>query len=285
LGHKTQTFPFQDIADFEVEASRSKITRRHQNITYRVVMVKTSGERVPLETVYSSSYDDKAKKARLYCSYLNLPGWEDKPSNLFQAAVQSQNVLTTETNKMQSGNTSGVSWWIEVHTVGDSQVTRWVSNDFTWPGQFLLVSQKPKGSPSFNSGGLLGNLMQMAYQQIMGIFGFLPGDMPGIERASAAGISDPRLEQDFATLTSDPVIAGKLLNPWVTAPLLRWAQQYPLRTVNTKDQFGQLVVLYSPRGVYVALFGSPSQPQLDDITEIGVELVKSQGGGQPIKSL
>jgi hypothetical protein len=44
LGKKVQEFAFSEIANFEVEASRSRTTNRHRTVNYRLVMVKTNGE-------------------------------------------------------------------------------------------------------------------------------------------------------------------------------------------------------------------------------------------------
>ena len=281
FGNKVQEYPFNEIANFEVEASRKQVSTRHRNINYRVVMVKTNGEKVPLQNVFTSYYDDKARKAKALSEYLNIPGWEDKPTNLFQTAMQSQVALTSQPSMAQEGVTSGVTWNIEVHSVGGKQVTHWISADYTCPGSFVLISQKPAGSASVGGGGgLLGNLVMMVYKQVLGLYGFLPSDTPGFDNANPVTTSDDRFNSVFYTLASEPNFGHSVLNPWTLIPLQNWSDRHPLKTINTNDQFGQLAVLFSPRGVQAAVLGTIPQDQLDELISLGVELVKAQGGGK-----
>ena len=283
LRNQSQDFPFQDIADFEVEASRQRTSGRHRTVNYRLVLVRTNGEKVPVQAAYTSNYNDKAQKAKLICGSLNLPGWQDKSTNIVQAALQAQRAMTAQPQQTQSGNTAGVSWSLEVHSLRQPQVTRWVSTDFTCPGKFLLVAQKPKGSPArVGTNSLMGNLAQLVYQQILGMYGFLPGDTPGLESATALSPLDAGFDQSFATLTSDPVAGRELLNPWSLRPLLTWAERHPLRTVSTGAQAGQLAVLYSPRGLQVAVLGGLDPKSTEEIIEVGAALVKAQGAGQRV---
>jgi hypothetical protein len=282
FSNKVQEYPFSEIANFEVEASRNLVTARQRTVNYRVVMVKTSGEKVPLQNTFTSYYDNKARKAKALCEYLNLPGWEDKPTNLFQSAMQGQVALTSAPSLAQDGVTSDVTWKIEVHSVGGKQVTHWISADYTCPGSFVLISQKPAGSTSFGGGGggLLGNLVMMVYKQVLGLYGFLPSDTPGFDNANPVTTSDDRFNSVFYTLASDPNFGHSVLNPWTLIPLQNWSDRHPLKTINTNDQFGQLAVLFSPRGVQAAVLGTIPQDQLDELISIGVELVKAQGSGK-----
>ena len=63
FGSKSVEIPFSEIANFELETANS-YRRGNHSATYRIVLVKKSGEKVPLQNVYSSGYDDKAQKAR-----------------------------------------------------------------------------------------------------------------------------------------------------------------------------------------------------------------------------
>jgi hypothetical protein len=281
FGTKTEEYPFSEIADFQVEASRQHTTRRHRNINYRLVLVKTSGDQVPLQSVFTSYYDDKARKAKALSEYLQVPGWQDKPTNLFQTAMQGQVALTAKPTLTQEGTTSGVKWTIEVHSVGGNPVTRWISSDFTCPDEFVLISQKPAGSPAANSGGgILGNLMLMAYRQVLGLYGFLPGDTPRFENAKAINTPDPVFNQNFYALASDESLGDSYINHWTIIPLKNWAERHPLKNINTRDQFGQLAVLFSPRGVQAAVLGAMERNQTDELIDLGVEMVKTQGGGK-----
>jgi hypothetical protein len=280
LRRKTMEIPFGEIADFDIENIRTHSSKGGHRTSYRLAVVKTNGEKLPLDDMYDSYYDDKARKARALSQFLNLPGWEDKPTNLFQTAMASQVEATVIPALSKEGTTSGVNWKISVHTVGGKPVTRWISEDYTCPGSFLLIAQKPANSQSFGGGGLLGNLLTMVYQQILGMYGFLPSDTPGFATATAVPTQDPRFESNFGTLSNDQHFGRSLLNPWTITPFVDWAAKYPMKTVSSNDQVGQLAVLFSPRGVQAAILGSLPSTEYDELIEIGVALVKAQGGGK-----
>jgi len=287
FGNKQKEYPFSEIANFQVGVSktydtRSTLTHQRRRTNYRIMMIKTNGDEVPLQNIFTSGYDDKARKAKALCEYLNLPGWEDKPTNLFQSAIQGQVAQTSKPSMSQDGVTSGVTWKIEVHSVGGKQVTRWISPDYTSPGKFVLVSQKPAGSSASigSGGGLLGNLVMMAYSQILGLYGFLPSDTPGFGSASPVTTSDDRFNAVFYILASEPDFGHSILNQWTIIPLQNWSDRHPLKTVNSNDEFGQLAVLFSPRGLQAAVLGTIPQEQMDELVSLGVDLVKAQGGGR-----
>jgi len=280
LRRKTMEIPFAEIADFDIESIRTHSSKHGHRTSYRLAVVKTNGEKLPLDDMYDSFYDDKARKARALSQFLNLPGWEDKPTNLFQTAMASQVEATAIPALEKEGTTAGVNWKISVHTVGGKPVTRWISEDYTCPGSFLLIAQKPTNSQSFGGGGLLGNLLTMVYQQILGMYGFLPSDTPGFATATAVPTQDPRFEVNFGTLSNDQHFGRSLLNPWTITPFVDWAAKYPMKTVTSNDQVGQLAVLYSPRGVQAAILGSLPSTEYDELIEIGVAAVKAQGGGK-----
>jgi len=278
IRNKVIEINLNEIANFSVEASRTRYTGgAHRAHTYRIVAVKTSGETVPMAQEYSSGYDAKAKRARQLCAFLGLPGWEDKPTNLFQAARQMQQAISRPAEPSQSYITSGVVWSIEILQVGSQTVTRWLSTHSSWPGYFLLLLQKPKGSGAI-MGSSMGGLFGAIYQQILGIYGIKPSDTPGIAQARLLNRPEPELDTDFSILTSNPAEAESLLNPWVIHPLQDWALRHPMRTIQASGQPGQLVVLLSPNGIMVATLGILSQEQKDELINLGVELAKSWGG-------
>lgn len=279
LRRKTVEIPFNEITDFEVETHRSYSSKRGHTTSYRLAVVKTNGEKLPLEDMYGSYYDDKARKARALSQFLNLPDWEDKSTNLFQEAMKAQVEATAIPALEKEGNTSGVNWKVSVHTVGGKPVTRWISEDYTCPGNFLLIAQKPANSQSFGGGGLLGNLLTMVYQQILGMYGFLPSDTPGFATASPVPTGDAQFDSNFATLTNDQQFGQSLLNVWTIKPFTGWAAKYPMKSVTTNNQVGQLAVLYSPRGVQASVLVSLPATEFDELIAIGVEAVRSQGGG------
>jgi hypothetical protein len=77
--------------------------------------------------------------------------------------------------------------------------------------------------------------------------------------------------------TNDQAEAQQILNPWTQQPLAEWGAKYPLKQFQSGERFSQIVVLYGPKGVYVATQGTLTPDKLDEITSLGVELVKAQG--------
>jgi len=71
---------------------------------------------------------------------------------------------------------------------------------------------------------------------------------------------------------SSSIQAPQVLNPWVGMPLAAWAQKYPLKQGNSN----QLAVLFCPQGVYVAMMGLVNPEFLQELTALGVALVKAQ---------
>ncbi len=282
FGKKEVEIPFSQIADFDVETSRSRPSNRQRSTNYRLVLIKTNGERFPVRNMYTNGYNEKARQAKELCQFLNLPGWEDKATNIFQAAIQGQARITIQPEKSEQGTSSGVAWSIEGSRVGDRPVTRWFSSDFTSPGNFLLIAQKPAGSSAISGSGFLGNIVLMVYRQILGIYGFLPSDVPGFDSAGAVHSQDDGFNRHFSVLSNDPEFGHTTLNQWTMIPCKNWAEHHPLKTINTEDQVGQMVVLLSPRGVHAAVMGTLPRNQTDELISIGVDIVKAQGGGMSI---
>lgn len=262
-------YPFGDITGVQVDSSVS-VDGGQRSSTYRLALVLASGARVPLRSYYSSGYGNKENKARQLREFLGVAGVADRPAfPLAQPAFQPG----------QAGAIDGVAWHVETAGIGAMTVNRWVSSDFKVPGQFLCLLQKPKGSKSLAAGGGLGGaLSHMLYQQILTLYGFGPEALPGLNAARPVEALDPRLESDFASITSDPAGAQPLLNPWAVMPLAQWVETYPLKTVQVSGggQAGQLMVLFSPQGVYVACLNA-AQDQVEALTRLGVDLVRAQG--------
>jgi hypothetical protein len=123
-------------------------------------------------------------------------------------------------------------------------------------------------------------MSNLAYRAMLAMYGFAPDDTPGLDTAQPAAPSDPQLDQYFMTLTNDPYTARQLLTPWGVSPLVQWAEQHPMAQVQVArpDRPAQLVVLFSPQGVYVACLAAASPEHIDALTQLGVELVRAQGG-------
>jgi len=289
----TQEIPLIDVKDCQVQSKRSYDSDhpgRGSHSNYRLVIVKKSGEIVPVHSWYTNGYKHKAQIVRRLADFLGLEGAEDKPTNLLQSAMQAQVAHTRvlegfaqaaavpATQMQQRGVTSGVTWSIERHTVGPQKVTRWICSNFAWQGQFLLILQKPKGTAS-SAGGIKEGLGKMILQQVISMYGFLPGDLPGFANASNLP-PNPQLDSDFSCLSSAPGVVSGVMNVWVISALQRWAQCHPMQTVTRPGEMGQLAVLLSPRGTYLSILYDPSQAQLDELIDLGVEIVRNQAGFQ-----
>ena len=66
--------------------------------------------------------------------------------------------------------------------------------------------------------------------------------------------------------------------PWYVSPLVQWAEQHPMPHIQVArpDRPAQLVVLFSPQGVYAACFAAASPEHIDALTNLGAELVRAQ---------
>jgi len=275
--HNIKQINFGDIANVHVERNVSR-NKGRTSYTYRVAITQRDGKIVPLRSYYSSGSDGKQRLAGQLRDFMGLAGQEADPGRLpgsVQQIVQSayedqQQALSGPENEMQERN--GVHWKIQTVAMGATPMTRWFSPDFTTPGSFLFVAQKVRGQ-----GGLLASLGSMLFKQAVAMYGFGPGDTPGLDQAGALTPMDPKLEADFMAFTNDPTAARQTLNPWAMLPLAAWAQRYPLNQLQTGGRFSQLVVLFGPNGVYLATLNLLGRDQVDELNELGIELVKSQG--------
>lgn len=288
----TKEIPLNEVADCRVQSMRGSSNHGERHSNFRVAIIKKSGEIVPLHSWYSNGYGQKAQIVRRLAAFLGLAGAEDKPANLFQAAMQAQVVHTGMLEGLahaasapgaqmeQKGVTAGVAWSIERHFVGAQKVTRWICPAFTWPGHFLLIFQKPKGSPAA-SGGIMSAWVKMVLQQIVSMYGFLPGDMPGFETASGLP-TNAALDADFSNLSSAPGVASGMLNGWVVGALQRWAQRHPMHTVTPVGEMGQLAILFSPRGLYLSILSDLTPTQVNELVDLGVEIIRNQAAFQSV---
>ena len=87
---------------------------------------------------------------------------------------------------------------------------------------------------------------------------------------------DPQLDPHFSIFTSDPQAAQQYL-AWSVAALVDWANRYPLKQMQTpRELFGQLVVMICPSGTYVACMGNMIPEAVQELTNLGVALVKGK---------
>ena len=106
----------------------------------------------------------------------------------------------------------------------------------------------------------------------MKIYNFDEADTPNLSNADLFPL-DAHLEGDFFAYTNNKALAQNILNPWVKWPLADWARKHPF----TQGSTDQLAVLFSPRGLYLAVMGYVNQEYLDELAHLGAELIRVQG--------
>ena len=106
----------------------------------------------------------------------------------------------------------------------------------------------------------------------MALYGFSGDELPDSNRAGLFAL-DPPLDSYFMALTPDATAARRILNPSVAESLAGWASRHPLKVVQTRTST-QLVVLFSPNGVYAATPNLLDESQLAGLAATGAELVK-----------
>jgi hypothetical protein len=272
-----------DAVQLEMSSTRSRSSRR-SDPTYRIVVICKDGQTIPFHSYYSSGTGSKMKEVEKLRAFLGVggsdPGFGIRAalqygSQIAQQGYQKQQETLTG-SEAEEHLTDGIHWKVQTVAFGGSPVTRWFSPDFQMPGGFLYLAQKVEGQGS-SGGGLLDGLSKMLFQQSMSFYGFGGEDTPGAANAEALAPLDPGLEPYFTAYTSDAGTARQIVNPWVVAPLADWATRYPLKKLQGRGVFGQLAVMFSPRGVYVASMGTMIPEAVDEMTNLGVALTKAQG--------
>lgn len=284
LRHDLKQISFEEIAGIDVQQriSHSRGRTRH---TYRVAIRKTDGQLLPLRSYYSSGSMDKQQLASQLSAFIGVPETGPAPMASFASALQAAQTVIQQQQEALTGpadgwrETNGVHWQVQGVAMGGAPAARWFSPDFKTPGSFLFLAQKPSGQTAGFGGGLLASLGNTLFKQSLSLYGFRAEDTPGLDSAAALAALDPRLEPDFAAFTNDPNSARQTLNPWAVMPLADWARRYPLAQFQMGARFGQLAVLFGPNGTYLAVPGQLRPDQADELTALGVELVRSQGGG------
>ena len=121
-----------------------------------------------------------------------------------------------------------MTWQIQQLHVGEAPITRWFSPDFKLEDGFLLLAQKPEGMRI--SGKLLGGLGRIFGSRRSACTASARQDSPGMESAAPLEPPEPRLEAYYITLTSNPIAARQLLNPWVIPRPGRLGRAQPARS-------------------------------------------------------
>jgi hypothetical protein len=281
LRHNVKEIPFDEIAGIRVERSFSR-GRHGSSSTYRVVLARKDGQDIPFRSYSSSGSGSKEEQATRLRAFIGVPGVDGTPAATLQAVQQMaqgafqarQQALTGPEGEMRE--TGGVHWQLQSAAMGATPVTRWFSPDARTSGGFLFIAQKVDGQST--GGGLLAALSGTLFRQSLAVYGFQPGDTPGLEQATAVAPLDPSLEPHFMAFSSSPAAVHEILNPWAVMPLADWARRYPLRQFQSGARFSQLVVLFSPNGLYLATMNTLQPDQVEELTSLGVDLVKTQPG-------
>jgi hypothetical protein len=282
LSRKSREVQVAEIAAIQVESSRStSSSSRSSSPTYRIVVITKGSETIPFTNSFSSGASSKENKARRLREFLGVGGQDMSLGGIFKMATGMAQEAFQEKQEALTGSnaeehiTDGVHWNVQTAAFGGSGITRWFSPDLQCPGGFVYLAQKVQGQGA-GMGGLLGGLNKMLYQQTLGLYGFGADDTPGLAGADLLPAFDAGLDSHFGVFTGDPAAARQVLNPWAVAPLVDWGTRYPLKQVQKPGLFGQLVVLFSPRGTYVACMGTLIPEAVEEITNLGVALVKAK---------
>jgi hypothetical protein len=289
--HTVKEFSFDEIDTIRVDSRKSG---RHggsgirSSSQYWLELILKTGEVIPIQPWYSSDFLFRQKHADDLRKFIGLaePFIDETPLGMMRAIpklgamVAEQKREEWSAGQYQPSQTDGVNWEVQVRGMGSSPLSRWHSPDFKTPGTFLFLAQKVAGQAGSYGGGFMASLGQTLFKQSLALYGFSGADVPDLQTAQVFGPLDASIEPHFSAFTDEPVSARQLLNPWVQAPLARWAQKHPLRQFQASEKLGQLALMYCPSGTYLATLGLLTPEQVQEITALGVELVKAQGVGK-----
>lgn len=270
---KIQEHPLDEVVGFELEKHRDSDGDR----VYRIIAVLKSGETIPFTSAYTSGRERKCQKVEQLNQWLEQRGFQSTVGGIGEndRKPAEGNPLDPPA-QTQSGETDGVIWQLKRLNIGDAPAMHWFSPDFKFRDGFLLLAQKPDGMRM--PGGLLGGLGRMFGQRALSLYGFSSDDSPGIEKAASLEPPEPRLEPYYLNLTSNPMEARQALNPWVMQPLVAWADRNPLKQTGLIEDQIQMVILFSPNGLYIAGVGVDTPDEIEKISTLGIELVRALGG-------
>jgi hypothetical protein len=279
LKRDRQELEVREIQSIFVQQSPNR--DRDSSATYRVVIRMKNGEQYPLRGYFSSGYQAKEKTARTLRETIGVAGQDQTPMGVMQMAAQmvqdAYQVGGQNLEEMEEQETRGVRWKIQTVTLGPTPVTRWLSSDFSSPGQFLYIVQKLEDQ---ESGKMVMSLMgKTLMRKSLQMYGFKDEDLPNLDSAVVMENLDKRMEKFYLGYTSDGAWAQHILNAWVVMPLVGWASDHPLQQgVKNPEDFSQLAVLFSPSGVFVSCLGELSELEREQLIDLGVEIVRAHGG-------
>ena len=106
-----------------------------------------------------------------------------------------------------------------------------------------------------------------------------PANVSDSYKAEILETADQQIEDHFLCFASDILDAENLLSSTLVDRLAAWAALHPMRQGrNQTTNFSQLVILFSPNGVYLGCLGELKDSETEELINLGVELVKAQGG-------
>ncbi|MBN2386212.1 MAG: PH domain-containing protein [Anaerolineales bacterium] len=279
LRRKVTEIPIREITAVRVEQSRGQDDDGRRQTSYRIAVDLASGESVPFRSYYSSGFSAKAEEAQELRTFLGVSGEDQGAGNVLDAlssmAVQAQERARQELESTPTEERliKGIRFKVQRANIGSAEITRLFTTEVTYPQGFLYLAQTAKGQSTGK--GLLASVSKTLFQQSIGIYGFGEADTPNREFGEVLSPLEPSLETHFMAYCSDPEIARGYLTPSVSRPLAAWGEGHPLKTVNFVSNANQLIVLFSPRGLYLAVMGSPASQALDQIAALGADLVQA----------
>lgn len=181
----------------------------------------------------------------------------------------------------ESGTTAGVAWRMETLVSPPSEresvpVTHWIADEFSISESFLCVAQTV-GNASGNLGDWLTQVVgeEAIDRFLLTLYRFPERLTLDLAAARPVDFHDEGLASSYHAFSSDPEQTKPLLTPGVASLLAAWAERHPIRLVQIGDRGdqGQLVVLFSTQGLYLALLGLPPVGQRQEMVELGAALV------------
>lgn len=284
FGLRVTEIPLDEVADCRLQTRETTYSDSDYDETgyhaanivrytvYRMVIVKTSGEIIPVIPEFALNPNQHTEKISRLVAFLGLPG-EGPITSPFANLTQTRQTGGTQNTASYKSPivTAGINWQIEKHEDPRASYVRWNSPDFSWPGRNLLVvAQLSAGMMTTELSRSTFDRTRKGLYHTIGFYGFSQEDAPGFADAEML-LPHPQLDAHFFCLSNAPDMAAKLLNTEITNTLLYWAQCHP---ATMTGYVAQMVVLFSPRGTDVCAFGKPNPSELDDLIALGVEIVR-----------
>ena len=285
LLHSVKEIPLAEIATIRMDSRSTRSSSsgsRRRTTTYCIVLEKKNGEKVPFRSFYSSGFIRNQRTVDGLRKFLGLPETVDEsPIGFIRAApvvgrmvAEQQQAALTGAN-VQEQMTDGIHWQLQPIGMGASPATRWFSPDYKTQGGFLYLAQKVTGQNS--AGGLMASFGNMLFKQALSMYGFGVDAIPNLERAETIPSLPARIEPYFTAFGNLKTETTQILNPWAQNPLAEWGERHPMKTIQSSGSMSQLSILFSPLGVYLVTLGALQPDQVDEITRLGVDLIRAQG--------